>query len=72
MTYNPYNKKLVDNDTVYTAGAFVDMVIEGYFVDYDGFGYPVKDGFVNAKIVIRPSRLERIPADATHIVWFNR
>lgn len=51
---------------------FKRCVKSGLFIDYDGFGYPAKSKFVNPHIEIKPSRVAEIPADATHIVWFNR
>lgn len=60
-------------DDVYTVKEFRGQVESGGFIDYDGFGYPVKDGFANESITIKPSTLEEdLPIDATHIVWFNR
>ncbi len=61
-----------EEDDVYTVDEFRRNVSCGAFVDYDGFGYPVKNSMANPTIVIQPSRLDRIPPDATHIVWFNR
>ena len=43
----------------------------GGFIDYDGFGHPVKDGKAS-KQRIYPSERNQIPKDATHIIWFNR
>jgi len=59
-------------DDVYTVEEFTQHVKDHSFIDYDGFGYPVKDGKADPSIYIKPSRLHEIPADATHIVWFNR
>lgn len=42
------------------------------FVDYDGFGYPVKDNKVADNFIIKPSTRDIIPKDATHIIWYNR
>lgn len=44
----------------------------GAFIDYDGFGNPVKDGKADPNMDIVPSRPQDIPEDATHIWWFNR
>lgn len=40
--------------------------------DYDGFGYPVRDGMEDTSIRIYPSELKKIPNDATHISWYNK
>lgn len=67
-----YCYKLDPEDDVMPVRAFRDMVKYGVFIDYDGFGYPVKDHLADHDIIVKPSQLETIPADATHIVWFNR
>lgn len=61
-----------DEEDVYTIEEFKELVNSGGFIDYDGYGYPVRDKMADESIVIQPSRLEKIPQDATHIVWFNR
>lgn len=62
-----------DEDDVYTIDEFMQHVKAQAFIDYDGFGHPVKDGKADESICIYPSRAkETIPGDATHIVWFNR
>lgn len=59
-------------DDVYTISEFNEYCRSGSFVDYDGHGHPVKDRKSDPAIFIKPSRLEEIPKDATHIVWYNR
>ena len=59
-------------DDVYTVEEFKDLCRSGAFVDYDGFGYPVKDSHADPRAWIQPSNLADIPKDATHIVWFSR
>jgi hypothetical protein len=59
-------------DDVYTVEAFRQAAETWVFVDSDGFGYPVRNEFADPKIIIKPSKINEIPADATHIVWFNR
>lgn len=61
-----------DCGDVMTIEDFTENCACGGFIDYDGFGYPVRDGRYNNQIVIIPSRLDEIPASATHIIWFNR
>jgi len=61
-----------DEDDVYTIEEFKECVKSGTFIDYDGYGYPVKDNLADEDIMIKPSSIEEIPDDATHIVWFNR
>lgn len=58
---------------LYMLEYFKDMVNNGVFIDYDGYGYYATE---NAKsdIVIMPSDIiENIYRDDfTHIIWFNR
>ena len=61
-----------NEDDVYTVKEFLQMCEKGSFIDYDGFGHPVKDNMADGGVCIKPSRVEMIPKDATHIVWFNR
>jgi len=69
---NQYGCGPEDDDDVYTVEEFRACCKSGSFIDYDGYGYPVKDGLADKDNHIVPSGLDRIPADATHIVWFNR
>jgi len=61
-----------DGDDVYTVKEFRERVECGAFIDYDGYGHPVKDKKADLSIEVRPSRVDQIPIDATHIVWYNR
>ncbi len=61
-----------NEDDVYTIEEFRQLVESRVFIDYDGFGYPVRDGLADPNIWVKPSRVNEIPADATHIVWYNR
>jgi len=69
---NNYGCGPEDEDDVYTIEEFKEHVKAGSFIDYDGFGEPVKDGLADPSIWIKPSKIKEIPKDATHIVWFNR
>ncbi len=60
-----------END-VYTIKEFKQACEEKSFIDTDGIGYPVKDSKCNPNFIICPSMLHEIPADATHIVWYNQ
>jgi hypothetical protein len=68
----PYSRPVTRGDDVMSLEEFKEAVKSGCLKDYDGFGYPVKDGRYDSTIAILPSLMERIPADATHILWFNR
>ena len=60
-------------DDVYTVDEFLEHCDNDSFIDYDGYGFPVKDKFSDESIVVMPSNArETIPKDATHIVWYNR
>ena len=69
---DPYYRQIESDDHEMTIGRFNENCENGSFIDYDGYGYPAKFGKMNPKIKIYPSRRLEIPADATHIVWFNR
>jgi len=70
---NRYGCGPESEDDVYTVEEFLEHVDEYNFVDYDGHGYPVKDGLADETICILPSEARRtIPKDATHIIWFNK
>lgn len=61
-----------DEDDVYTIKQFLSHVKDRSFIDYDGIGHPVKNKKADVTIDIYPSKVDRIPKDATHIVWYNR
>lgn len=67
-----YDQKLPDYGELLTVLEFRESCEHGYFIDYDGSGHPVKDGKMARKVTILPSKLDEIPKDATHIMWFNR
>lgn len=69
---NCYGSGPVDEDDVYTVAEFSEHVRNRSFIDYDGYGRPVKDNLADETVCIHPSTIERIPEDATHIVWYNR
>ena len=60
------------DDDVFTVEDFKGCCESGALIDYDGYGSPIKDKKVDKEIIILPSTLDRIPKDATHIVWFYR
>ena len=51
---------------------FKQSCARGGFIDYDGEGYAAKGDLIDDTNDIFPSTLSTIPADATHILWFNR
>lgn len=64
----PYESEFAD---VMTKEDFIQQVSEnGMFTEYDGTGYPAKDGLMDRNQFVFP--LSRIPEDATHVVWFNK
>ena len=69
---NMYGCDPLGKDDVYTVEGFKEFCEDGAFIDYDGVGHPVKNDLADESIWIKPSRLDEIPEDATHIVWFNR
>lgn len=67
-----YEGEIPDYGDLMTVEDFVSNCESGVFIDYDGHGYPCKDGKCYQGFVICPSSRRFIPSDATHIVWFNR
>lgn len=52
---------------------FLKECEHGYFTDYDGYGYPVKNGLVDEDAYIRPSDRQMLArSDADAIQWYNR
>ncbi len=66
-----YVSKLDPEDHLLTVEEWKEDVRTGMFIDYDGYGHPVRNDMV-ANDVIYPSQADSVPDDATHIVWFNR
>ena len=67
-----YDQKVDSYGDLLTIEDFIESCESRLFIDYDGFGYPVKGGLADESRVIKPSRRESIPKDATHIIWYNR
>jgi hypothetical protein len=57
---------------IFTVEGFRKVCEDASFIDGDGWGHPAKDNKQDRSISIFPSKLDRIPSDATHIVWYNR
>ena len=62
----------ISEDDVYTIEEFKEFVSCGMFIDYDGYGHPIKDRLADYLVYIYPSKINNIPKEATYIVWFNR
>lgn len=70
----PYElSDLSDYGDVMPLNEFIALVKNGMFIDYDGFGYYVKDG-KETNIKIHPSDIEMgaIRKEFSHIIWFNK
>lgn len=72
MTEGQYTEKYSRLGQIYSIKAFRQFVSQGTFIDYDGYGNPMKDKMINPSIKIYPSSINEIPSDATHICWYNR
>lgn len=58
---------------LYPVSDFKEMVESRTLIDYDGYGNPVKDGWIDKSTQVHPSLIdEKLPADATHVLWYNR
>lgn len=67
-----YTEKLPNYGDLMTVKDFLEACEVGAFIDYDGSGHPVKDGKMARNVDVYPSKRDKIPKDATHIMWFNR
>jgi len=65
--------RIESEDDIYTVEEFLSICKIGGFIDYDGYGHPVKDKRADDSITVLPSNAEKtIPKGFTHIVWYNR
>lgn len=68
-----YNKVIPNYAYVITVEEFLASCRDGWFIDYDGFGEPIKDNLVDGSYRLNPSEMpHNMPADATHVAWYNR
>lgn len=71
MTESNYNVPIPEYADVMTKDDFICLVRDdGLFTEWDGTGYPAKDGKMDRTKSVFP--LSQIPEDATHIAWFNK
>lgn len=61
-----------DYGDLMTVEEFKANVESGGFIDYDGMGHAVRGDEVDESFYVYPSEVDKIPEDATHILWFNR
>ena len=61
------NPNFLEDEDIYTVQEFIEMCEDGTLIDSDGFGSPIKNGYLDPGHFIIPSRREMIPADVTHI-----
>ena len=66
---NRYTKKLNDiwDEDMYNVEEWEDCVKDGWFGNFDGSGYWVKNGFKSHDEVFSTPKL-----DATHVVWYSK
>lgn len=67
-----YSEKLPDYGDLMTVKDFREACEGGAFIDYDGSGHPVKGKRMARNVDVQPSKVKEIPADATHVMWFNK
>lgn len=72
LNHGNYTVPVPEYGDLIPVAVFKECCKTGAFVDYDGHGYPCRYGLQDERCQIRPSRVENIPADATHICWYNR
>lgn len=66
-----YTINVSEYGDLFTVEDFCKFVKSGSIINYDGTGYPVRDG-KECREEINCCRLEDIPKDATHIAWYNK
>jgi hypothetical protein len=66
-----YNMKPAPYGDIMPLSEWLEAVNTGGFIDYDGSGYPMRDGNMSS-FCIKPSRAALVPPDATHIQWYNK
>lgn len=66
-----YDRPVPSYGDLMTRDRWLHCVSDGLFIDYDGFGSPVKDGKMMSGWIY-PSQASQLPADATHVIWFNK
>ena len=73
MLMIPVFDVLPDFGDVMSLNDFIDSVKKGYFIDYDGHGYYVRDG-KESNIMLHPSDVERgaVRKDFDTIIWYNK
>ena len=62
-----YSEEIPDYADIFELGEWKLAIDEGFFGNYDGIGYWVKDGKESRDEVFH-SR----PLDATHVTWYNK
>lgn len=67
-----YTEKPRTYGDIIEVSEFRQAVKDRSFIDYDGFGYPMRDGMMDSSIRIYPSEIDKLPEDATHVQWFNK
>ena len=67
-----YTNKPSEYGDVMTVADWVESCVDGFFIDYDGYGAPMKGKLVAKNCIVWPSIRHLIPKDATHIEWYNR
>lgn len=69
---NRYTEPNPDYGDEMTVVKFREAVDMGVFTDYDGSGSASNGTHIDPNLMIYPSMVSEIPADATHIIWYNR
>lgn len=67
MKEREYTGEVDEFADVFTVEEWKASVNEGFFTDYDGSGYWVKDGKSSRDEVFSTPSL-----DATHVAWYNK
>lgn len=66
-----FNEELPDYGDLITVDTFRQCCKNKMFIDYDGYGNPVKSNKC-ANVLVLPSQVHLVPPEVTHIMWYNR
>jgi hypothetical protein len=55
----------------YTVAQFRQHVAAEQWTDASGYGHPMKERVMDRNYFVKPSRVDEIPKDATHIMWYD-
>lgn len=68
-----YSEIIPNYADVMTVKDFLAACEFRFFIDYNGFGHPIKNGMMDGEYKLYPSQMpSKMPTDADNVAWFNR